>query len=148
MGEGGGIFTQEFGTRDVEFGEVTLADQTGSDSGIFTTGEIMHIDIPYIAHKRIEKPVFGYMVKTGNGMVVYGSNNQIQKHDVPFIEGEGSVRLSFDPVTLQQGNYFLSLSIHSWDHETQFHRREDWYPFAIKDNGETPGLVQLASHWS
>ena len=148
MGEGGGIFTQEFGTREIEFGEVQFVDSTGNNSGLFTAGQVMHVDIPYVAHKRVEKPVFGYTVKTGNGMVLYGSNTQLQKYEIPFVEGEGTVRLSFDPLILMRGNYFLSLSIHSWDHGTQFHRREDWYPFAVRQEDDTPGLVQLTSSWS
>lgn len=148
MGEGGGIFTQEFGTREIEFGEVQFVDSTGNNSGLFTAGQVMHVDIPYVAHKRVEKPVFGYTVKTGNGMVLYGTNTQLQKYEIPFVEGEGTVRLSFDPLILMRGNYFLSLSIHSWDHGTQFHRREDWYPFAVRQEDDTPGLVQLTSSWS
>ena len=148
MGEGGGLYTQEFGTRAVEFGNVRLLDAAGRDAATFETGGGLTVAIPYVAHRRIEKPVFGFSLKTGNGMYIFGSNTQIQKHDLPVIEGAGTIRLDFAPLRLMHGNYFLSLSIHSWDHAEQFHRREDWWPFAVRNPGAELGLFRLDCRWS
>ena len=148
MGEGGGLYTQEFGTRAVEFGNVRLLDAAGRDAATFETGGALTVEIPYVAHRRVEKPVFGFSLKTGNGMYIFGSNTQIQKHDIPVIEGAGTLRLDFAPLRLMHGNYFLSLSIHSWDHAEQFHRREDWWPFAVRNPGAELGLFRLDSRWS
>ena len=52
------------------------------------------------------------------------------------------------PLRLMHGNYFLSLSIHSWDHAEQFHRREDWWPFAVRNPTGALGMIQLDSRWS
>ncbi len=147
MGEGGYLYTQEFGSRDVEITEVVMKTGSGDESGVFTTGQPMLIDIHYLAHKRVEQPVFGFSLKTGNGFYVFGSNTQIQGFDIPAIEGEGRVRLRLDPLRLMQGNYFLSLSVHSSDHETQYHRREDWYPFGVKNPTEELGVFKLDASW-
>ena len=148
MGEGGYLYTQEFGTREVELTNVILRDDTGQEAGSFVSGRPLHVDIQYTAHKRVEKPVFGFSLKTGNGFYVYGTNTQIQKVPIDYIEGEGTIRLSIDPLTLMHGNFFLSLAIHSWDHATQYHRREDWYPFGVKKSGEAEGIFQLPSQWA
>jgi ABC-type polysaccharide/polyol phosphate transport system ATPase subunit len=148
MGEGGGLYTQEFGTRTVEFGEVRLLDADGNDSATFETGGALTVEIPYMAHRHVEKPVFGFSIKTGNGMYVHGSNTQIARLDLPFIEGEGTLRLDLSPLRLMHGNFFLSLAIHSWDHAEQFHRREDWWPFAVRNSGGDLGLFRVDSHWS
>ena len=148
MGERGGLNMTEYGTRAVEFGEVRLLDASGNPSESFETGGALTIEIPYIAHRRIEKPVFGFSIKTSNGIFVFGSNTQLQKYDIPYIEGDGVVRLDLSPLRLMHGNYFLSLSIHSWDHAEQFHRREDWWPFAVRTAAGTLGLFQLDTRWS
>ena len=148
MGEGGGLYTQEFGTRAVEFGNVRLLNAEGKDAATFETGGSMTVEIPYVAHRRVEKPVFGFSLKTGNGMYIFGSNTQIQQHDIPFIEGEGTVRLDLGPLRLMHGNFFLSLAIHSWDHAEQFHRREDWWPFAVRNPTGALGMLQLDSRWN
>ena len=148
MGEGGGLFTQEFGTRAVEFGNVRLLGGDGQETAIFHTGGPLTVEIPYVAHRRVEKPVFGFSLKTGNGFYLFGSNTQIMGKDIPSIEGEGVVRLDLGPLQLMDGNYFLSLSIHSWDHAEQFHRREDWWPFHVKNETGAQGQVMLSGHWS
>ena len=140
MGEGGYLYTQEYGTRDAEITAVQLLDAGGREAATFTTGQPLTAKISYRAARRIENPVFGFSVKTGNGFYVFGSNTQIAGHSISFIEGDGSVLLRIDPLTLMQGNFFLSLSIHSWDHSVQFHRREDWYPFAVRNPTQALGV--------
>jgi ABC-2 type transport system ATP-binding protein/lipopolysaccharide transport system ATP-binding protein len=57
------------------------------------------------------------------------------------------MHLRLDPLKLLHGNFFLSLSIHSWDHAEQFHRREDWYPFAVKNLTEEQGILKIDCEW-
>jgi ABC-type polysaccharide/polyol phosphate transport system ATPase subunit len=147
MGKGEGLCTQEYGTREVELGAVRLLDGAGQEAGTFETGGVMTVEIPYAAKRRVEKPVFGFSVKTGNGAYVYGSNTQLAGTVIPFIEGEGTVKLDLSPVRLMQGNYFLSLSVHSWDHRTQFHRREDWCPFRVKNGTGAEGQFMMDARW-
>ncbi len=147
-GEGGGIYAQEFGSREVEFTHVRLLDAQGEEALQFTSGQPLTVEIHYTAHQRVEKPVFGYSLKTANGMYLYGSNTQIDAHDIPVLEpGPGSFRFRFAPLLLREGNYFLSLSLHSWDHATQYHRREDWYPFGVRNNNDAPGILTLPTLW-
>jgi ABC-2 type transport system ATP-binding protein/lipopolysaccharide transport system ATP-binding protein len=69
------------------------------------------------------------------------------KVPIKSIEGEGTVRLSIKPLRLMAGNFFLSLSIHSWDHQEQYHRQEDWYPFAVKNPTDALGVFHLDHTW-
>ena len=107
----------------------------------------MTVEIGYYARRRIEKPVFGFNIKTGNGFYVFGSNTQIAKVPVAAVEGTGQIRLRIEPLALKQGRFFLSLAVHSWDHTTQYHRQEDLYPFVIKDVSEDKGIFQLNCIW-
>ncbi len=147
MGEGGPIFTQEFGTRDVEIRDVRICDADGHETGILETGRPMRVDVAWEARRPIDHAVFGFSVKTANGLYVFGSNTQIIGTPVPRLEGRGIMRLVLDPLTLLQGSYLLSLAIHSADHTVQFHRREDWYPFAVHNSTGALGLVHLNSRW-
>jgi len=147
MGEGGQVFTQEFGSQEVEIVGVTLKDRTGRETTTLDSGHPMIVDIAYRAKQRVEQPVFGFSLKTGNGFYVFGTNTQIMNYPVPFVEGEGVMRLRLDPLTLIHGNFFLSVSIHSWDHNVQYHRREDWYPFAVKHDSREQGVFRLPCEW-
>lgn len=147
MGEGGGLLTQEYGTREIVIEDVRLLDGNGAPQTTFHTGRPMTVEIRFNASNPVSKPVFGFSVKTGNGMYVFGSNTRIAGHAFDVARGPGVVRLAFKSLQLMQGNFFLSLSIHSWDHATQFHRREDWYPFVVKNPTEALGLFFLDAAW-
>jgi ABC-type polysaccharide/polyol phosphate transport system ATPase subunit len=143
----GNLNVEEHGTRDVEFGEIRLRDGEGAETSTFRTGGAMVVEIGYRARRRVERPVFGYSIKTGNGFFVFGTNTQIAGRPIEAVEGEGIMRLRIDPLTLMEGKYFLSLAIHSEDHATQYHRREDWYPFAVKSRSPAHGVFHLESGW-
>ncbi|HMP76160.1 MAG TPA: ABC transporter ATP-binding protein [Kiritimatiellia bacterium] len=143
----GHLNVEEHGTRDVEYTDVRLLNDAGVETGTFTTGRRMTVEIGYRARKRVEQAVFGFSIKTGNGFFIFGTNTQIMEVPVPPLEGEGVVRLTIEPLTLMEGKYFLSLAIHSWDHATQYHRREDWYPFAVKNESTAHGVFQLPCRW-
>ena len=143
----GNLNVEEHGTREVEFAEVLLLNEDGVETGTFITGRRMTVEIHYRAKRRIEQAVFGFSLKTGNGFFLYGTNTQIMNVPVPALEGDGVVRLTLDPLSLMEGKYFLSLAIHSWDHATQYHRREDWYPFAVKNESTAHGIFQLPCRW-
>lgn len=143
----GMLNVEEHGTRETEMTDVILRDEDGNECTQFETGGAMIVDIHYRAQRRIEKPVFGFNIKTGNGFYVFGSNTQIENVPIDSIEGEGVMRLRIAPLTLKSGNFFLSLSIHSWDHSVQYHRREDWHPFAVRDPHGAQGVFQLRHEW-
>ncbi len=143
----GALNVEEHGTREVELRSVRLLDESGAETATFFTGRALTVEIGYHARRRIEKPVFGFNLKTGNGFYVFGSNTQIAGAPIPAIEGSGRVRLRIAPLTLKQGKFFLSLSAHSWDHAVQYHRQEDRHPFLVKDAGDDKGVFQLNCAW-
>lgn len=148
MARMGQLNVEEHGTREVEFTQVKLVNEEGKETGTFVTGQPMRIRIGYHARQRIEKPVFGFSIKTGNGFFIYGTNTQIMQVPVDAIEGDGVMELDLNPLSLMEGKYFLSLAIHSWDHTVQYHRREDWHPFAVKSPSRALGVFQLPCAWS
>jgi ABC-type polysaccharide/polyol phosphate transport system ATPase subunit len=144
----GQLNVEEHGTREAEITKVVLRDDQGREANSFVTGSRMQVDIHYRARRRIEKPVFGYSIKTGAGFFIYGTNTQIMKYPIEAIEGEGVMQLALDPLNLMEGKYFLSLAIHSWDHAVQYHRQEDWHPFAVRNASSAYGVFQLNGQWS
>jgi len=147
MGEGGGLHAVEYGNHDVEITDVRFVDSAGGETGTFATGAPFAVEISYQARVRVDRPVFGFAVKTGNGFYVFGSNTQLANYRLDSIEGPGAIRLKINPLTLMNGNFFLSLSVHSWDHAIQYHRQEDWYPFVVKNSTQEQGIFRLSSSW-
>ena len=147
MGEGGDVHAVEYGSRDIEITNVKFVKSSGEETGTFATGEPFAVEISYHARVRVDRPIFGFAVKTGNGFYVFGSNTQFAGYKLDSIEGQGVIRLKINPLTLMQGNFFLSLSVHSWDHAIQYHRQEDWYPFVVKNPTKDQGVFRLNAEW-
>lgn len=143
----GSVAMEEFGTREVEMSDVKLRDEAGKETARFTTGKTMQVEIRYNAKKRIENPVFGFSVKTGTGFYIFGTNTQIMNVSIPYVEGQGTITLTVEPLRLMEGKYFLSLAIHDQTHAIQYHRREDWHPFAVANPDTSHGVVHLDCRW-
>jgi len=65
----GMLNVEEHGTREIELRSVRLLDETGAETSTFFTGRALTVEIGYHANRRVEKPVFGFNLKTGNGFL-------------------------------------------------------------------------------
>ncbi len=143
----GKLAVEEYGTRQIVIEDIQLRNEAGTETTDFETGRAMHIEVRYDARERIEAPVFGFGIKSANGVLVCGSNTHNESYPIPFVDGKGAIRIRLEPLTIREGSYFLSLSCHSPDHKTQYHRLEDWIAFSVTDKTERAGLVTVDSHW-
>jgi ABC-type polysaccharide/polyol phosphate transport system ATPase subunit len=142
LGKIAGWGTMEAVIRGVEF------RGSGEDGKpAYRTGDDFSVEIDYFAARRIENPVFGYAVHTHDFQLCSGSNTQIDRCPVEAIEGPGVMRLSLESLPLLRGHYLLSLSIHSQDHNINYHRQDYTYPFDVVSSTDRTGIVDATSRW-
>lgn len=144
----GKLHVEEYGTRAITMEKLIVKDHEGRETTEFESGKSMHIEIHYRAHQRVEQPVFGFSIKSADGVHVFGSNTQLEKYPIDAVTGVGVVAIRIDPLTIKSGSFFLSFAIHSQDHQTQYHRREDWLAFSVIDKTGREGLFHLDNQWS
>jgi len=144
----GDLNFEENGNREIEFTRVVLLDERGRESATFRSVEPMQVELHYRAKHRIEKPVFGFGIKTAGGLHVFGTNTQLCGVDLPFVQGTGCVRLRIQPLPLLQGKYLMSVAAHSLDHRVQYHRIEDSIPLSVENTTGEHGLFRLPCSWS
>lgn len=138
---------REWGTGEVRITDVEFLNDNGEKSEVFHWGGGLEARISYEAVKRIESPVFGFSISDNNGRVVHGSNTQIEKQDLPFIEGKGNLTLIISDIPMAQGTYLFSFSVHSSDHRTNYHRVENCFPIAIESTRKFEGYTYMPSQW-
>ena len=143
----GEIVSKEYGTKAVEIEKVILCGQDGVDKERFRAGQSMCVKIYYNAKEKIDNPVFGFSVADGEGRLCHGTNTMIENVRVGSISGKGVMTIEFNPFTLFQGKYYLSLAIHSEDHMTQYHRCENMYLFWVEPNRRAEGFLEMPSKW-
>ena len=130
---------REWGTREARISEASLMD---SDGGV------LRFKISYSTSHRIETPTFGFAIATEDGRVVCGSNTEIEGFNPPFIDGDGSFALRLDCSRLRTGIYLMSFSLHSRDHQTNYHRLDNCLSVRINTAIGFDGIVKLDAKWS
>lgn len=141
VGKLSGWGTMEAVIRGVKF------RKAGEETATYLTGEDLLVEIEYFASKRIENPVFGYAIHTQDAQLCTGSNTQIDNCPIERIEGSGKIRLYLSAIPLLRGHYLLSLSIHSQDHNINYHRQDYTYPFDVVSSTNRIGIINAPTRW-
>ena len=139
---------KEWGTREVLITEVEFFDEQGMKTNKFRWNGAVEARIHFDAIGRIPNPVFGFALHAANGLLIYGSNTQVEGFDIPSIEGKGCVRLRVDRLAMATGAYLFSFSVHSPDHLTNYHRLDNKFPIAVECEKNFEGCAFMPVQWS
>ena len=139
---------REWGTGEVEIRDVEFRDADGRLCDKFAWGSHLTATIHYHAKHHIENPVFGFSVATERGLLVYGNNTQIERFEIPSIEGNGSIVLDVGPLAMATGTYLFSFSVHSSDHKTNYHRLDNRFPIAVESDRDFEGCCYMPVSWN
>jgi lipopolysaccharide transport system ATP-binding protein len=137
------------GTREIELVHVELIGASGGDQAVFRTHEPLTIRMHYVAHRRIERPVFGIGLNHESGFLISGPNTAFSHIDIPFVEGSGYVDYSVAALPLLTGRYQISVAaydetmLHPYDHHDRL------YHITVQSEGLTErfGVLPLAGQW-
>jgi ABC-type polysaccharide/polyol phosphate transport system ATPase subunit len=138
---------REWGSGEVRLSGFELRNGQGVVTDRIRSGDALEIRIEYTAAQRIENPVFGFSLADDTGAKLYGNNSQIEKHEIAAIEGEGSLTLRIESVSVASGTYLLSFSVHSADHSTNYHRLDNALPIMVESDKPFEGCY-LPVKWS
>jgi hypothetical protein len=138
---------QRWGSREVEIVSVRLLNGQGAECQTFDTGEPVTVQIDFVAHRQVARPVFGLAIYRGDGFHVTGPNNQQAGLEIPTIQGAGSVMCTVDELPLLTGDYTLSVAVYdsSLSHAYDHHHKA--YPFSVRGNRTLFGLLEWPGRW-
>jgi len=137
----------EWGTREAEITGALLRGEGDGEEDQFEAGRDLVVEVSFRARLPISNPVFGFAVHDINHNLCFGSNTQLSGKPISRIEGEGRIKFRLKKLSLLTGRYLLSLSIHSVDHLTNYHRQEYFYPFAVISAERGEGLFSIPVEW-
>lgn len=138
-----------WGTREIEITEVELLDRTGKQRYIFETGETVVVRMHYIAHTRIEQPVFGAAIYHRSGLHINGPNTRFSNFSIDALEGAGVLEYVVESLPLLEGEYLFTAAVydHTMSHPYDHHDRK--YPFRVQATTvqERYGLIYIPGAW-
>lgn len=111
-------------------------------------GQSVELAVAIKFYKKIIRPIFGFTVKTREGVTVYGANSEtldrLEFQDVGNVGESLVVKVNFE-CRLAPGDYFISLGVASRENEDVIphDRRYDSIHLQVRPNPSFFGLVDL-----
>lgn len=137
-----------WGTGNVRFKKISIADINDKEKKLFKTGEDIIISCEYEVIKPIKEAVFGFGVFRADNLHFYGSNTKIDKMPKYELNKDGILKIKIESINLLPGEYKFDLAIS--DGEELIHA--DYYKnaiyFLIYSDIEDVGLTRLSHTWS
>lgn len=112
------ITAQRWGSREIEIVAARIVDERGAVRHVLHPEDSATIEIEYLCHHAVDKVVFGIGIHRVDGLVVHGTNTDIEGVDIVY-ESDGVVRYHINRVGLLDGSYTLDVAAHA----------EDGYPY-------------------
>jgi ABC-type polysaccharide/polyol phosphate transport system ATPase subunit len=140
---------RRWGTRQIEITGVRLMDASGKETTIFNTGDVMAVEISYIAHEPIEEPEFGLALHRHDGIHVTGPNTHDAGLKLGVVSGPGIVRYDIHALPLLPGRYNLTAAIHDSVDPIAYDYHQEAYSFRIVESGPpaAEGVILLDADW-
>ena len=135
-----------WGSGGVEITSVAFQDASGMATQVFHTGESMRVVLVVKASVPVRDFVFGIGVYLPDGLLVYGTNTDIEEMESDRIEGEAQVTLQIDSLDLVEGTYKLDVAVHKRDGAPyDYHRL--LHTFRVKSRIKDSGIYRPKHRW-
>jgi len=115
---------------------------------IYYTGEKFILAIRYIAHCKIDNPVFTLGIYSFDGTLYAGHSTALDGFHMESIEGNGTVRVEFEHIPLLPGIYEISVGIFDKEGLSPYDWHQKKYKFHVASGGsKATGLFYLPHKW-
>jgi ABC-2 type transport system ATP-binding protein len=131
------------GTRQVEIVEMIVTDASGQPKQRFESGEPLGFEVVLDAHEPVDDPVVGVAIYNHLDALVYGTNTAMRDVALGTVDGRRRVRFGFGPIPMIEGQYFITVAVHSRDEQVQYHWLERQVSFKVFSLSIDTGVLHL-----
>lgn len=139
-----------WGSREAEFVNVQLLNNAGRETRAFATGDKFVARMHYVAHHRIERPLFGIALHHASGFHINGPNTGTANYPIAAIEGKGYVDYILPSLPLMAGTYLFSAALYDHEGKQAFDHHHMAYTFRVVPSTavqEELGSFYIPSDW-
>jgi len=118
----GSAESTRWGSMEVEISGVRMLDAKGEARWLFHSEDSVTVEVDYLIHKIPEELVFGVGILRADGLLVHGTNTDIEDISVPLPEPSktslpvgGTYRFVIERLGLLADSYFLDVAAHRSD---------------------------------
>lgn len=114
---------KRWGSKEIEIVNIRILNEKGEEHLLYHPDEALRIELEYVVndpeHVQAKDIVFGIGIHRLDGLVVHGSNTDIERVQFPQLGNSGKVSYEVPRIGLLDGQYRLDIAVH----------RLDGYPF-------------------
>jgi ABC-2 type transport system ATP-binding protein/lipopolysaccharide transport system ATP-binding protein len=136
--------------EDVQILDAYFTDASGTKVTVIPTGEELHLNIAYRAHREVDNPVFGFILHSENDIQIMGTNTKVGRLATGMLHGDGTVSFVFPTLELLPGNYDFTIGVNDKYVQHVFDRHPRGYALTVR-RGTRPhaiGFVEMPGEWS
>lgn len=142
-----------WGSLDVEITHVRMLDEKGEEKWLFHSEDSVTVEVDYLIHKITEELVFGVGILRADGLLVHGTNTDIEQIDVPMpaydanvLPLAGTYRFRIQRLGLLEDSYFLDVAAHRCDGlPYDYHHLR--YKFSVRNPFGQQGVYLPEHRW-
>jgi ABC-2 type transport system ATP-binding protein len=143
MSRQGVAYGWDEGTKEIEIVSSALFGPDGAESGIFSPGDELTIQMDLRATRPVDDPVISFAIHDDQNQLAYGTNTDWRGTRIKRFEGKYRVQFVLKSLPFVQGRYYLTLGVHSRDSRVVYHLQEQRYSFDVLKGEEEPGTTYI-----
>jgi len=136
-----------WGTGEVAIMSCALIGPGGATTQ-FMSEDPLTIELEVEASSTVATPVVGMGIHAPDGTVCFGTNTHLSGFAIPELPaGRSRVRFVVPQLNLREGDFRVSVSVHSADERTMFHRLDSAAHFQVTPLQMGLGTTALQGTW-
>ncbi|QGG49992.1 ABC transporter ATP-binding protein [Lysinibacillus pakistanensis] len=135
-----------WGNKEVEITKARMLNKKNEETDTIMAGEAISIEIDYKVNKTQDEYIFGIGFYTGDKMLVYGNNTEIDRLKLTEIDEKGTVIFEIPNCNLLSGNYKLNVAIVDKNHRALDFIKY-YMDFTVVSNDKAVGVHSIDHAW-
>ena len=124
-------------SHEIEIKSVRLTNEYGTEVDTVTSGDPLNVQVDYIAHQPVTRPIFMVGIFREDGLKCYESSTEADGVFIDRVEGAGTFSISYASLPLMRGAYWLGISVYDESWDKAFDYKDQMAPFEV--TGAIPG---------
>jgi ABC-2 type transport system ATP-binding protein len=133
--------SDDSGTKEAEVRGVQILDGQGRPTSVISPGEPLTVQVEFETHRELDNPVVSIILHNANDELVYETTNHLEGADVGAVDGKRRVVFQFRSVSLVEGQYRVTIGLHSTGRREIYDWHDQRYTFDVVRSLE--GGVQM-----
>jgi ABC-2 type transport system ATP-binding protein len=131
------------GTGQLSVTEMKVTDGHGRSKDRFEPGEELGFELVLTPRQPVDDPAVGVAIYNHLDTLVYGTNTALRNMDLGRVERPRRIRFGFGALPMVEGQYFVTVAVHSRDETIQYHWLERQISFKVFSPTGEPGVLHM-----